>query len=73
MLYAIVNSDGELYAGFEDGKPQWRRAKRDEYLMAEDLADTVLRQLHHLGFENTAKRDANNITRKWVPKSMSAV
>lgn len=72
MECVIVNADGELYAGFLDGKPHWIRTKRTECLMAEPLAETVLRQLTQLGFTDLAIRDAAGIARKWVPKDRSA-
>ena len=72
MQFVIVNADGELYGGFEEGKPLWRRAKRQEFLMDEALADKCLSQLQQLGFTNTAKRAENEIARKWVPKKTDA-
>ena len=38
MQFVIVNEAGELYAGFEDGKPHWLRTKRDDCLMSEATA-----------------------------------
>ena len=73
MQCVIVNAEGELYAGFEDGRPRWLRTKREDCLMSEEMATTVLKQLHHLGFEHTAIRDSNDIARKWIPKTQSAV
>ncbi len=72
MNCVIVNSEGLLYAGFVEGKPQWRRVKRDDMMMDDDMADRVVSQLSQLGFEDIKKRYANEITRKWVPKSLEA-
>lgn len=72
MDCVIVNSAGELYCGMLDGKPHFLRAKRTESVMPQDLANTVLRQLIELGFGPLAVRDANNVSRKWVPASFDA-
>ena len=70
MDCVIVNKEGELYGGFEDGKPVWFKTKRPGVEMDEKTADTVLRQMTQLGFEDIAIRDANDIKRKWVPKAL---
>jgi hypothetical protein len=67
-----VNADGELYAGFEDGKPHWYRTKREGCVMDEALAETVLRQLHQLNFTQTCIRPADGVIRKWVPTDHNA-
>jgi hypothetical protein len=72
MDCVIVNSDGDLYAGFEEGKPRYFRTKRDSCVMDEALANTVLRQLHALGFTQTCIRPANGVIRKWVPSDHNA-
>lgn len=72
MQFVIVNKDGELYAGFEDGKPHWLRTKREDCLLDEKTAETCLRQLQHLGFTETAIRESTEIARKWVPSKTDA-
>lgn len=72
MQCVIVNEEGELYAGFQDGKPLWYRTKRPESVLEEPIADTVVRQLKGLGFEKVIKRSANGVARKWVPADLDA-
>lgn len=74
MQCVIVNDKGEIYGGFssETSKPVWFKTKRPGCDMAETMADSVLRQLQGLGFAKVAKRDANGVTRKWVPSDLDA-
>jgi hypothetical protein len=73
MQCVVVNAEGLLYGGFGEGKPHWFKTKREECVFDESIADQVVRQLKGLGFEDVAKRDANEVARKWVPKSLSAI
>lgn len=72
MEFVIVNKEGLLYAGFIEGKSSWRRQRRDYMQMSEELADKVVGQLTRLGFADIRKRDINEITRKWVPRTLDA-
>ncbi len=72
MNCVIVNANGLLYAGFEGGKPVWRKMKSDKCQMEEAVADAVVRQLTDLGFTEFTKRNANGVVRKWVPEDLSA-
>lgn len=70
----LVNEDGHLYAGFssETSRPVWAKLRREECVLDEPMADSVLRQLTQLGFTKIAKRDAFGIARKWVPQDLDA-
>lgn len=56
MQYVIENEDGEFYAGFQEGKPVWFRSRRPETRFDAALADTIMRQLTHLGFQKIEKK-----------------
>ena len=72
MKFVVVNSRGELYAGFSDSRPVWYKNKRDESVFDEAIADAYVKQLTELGFGPVVKRDANNVAKKWVPASLDA-
>jgi len=72
MQCVIVNDKGELYAGFEDGRPKWLRSKREESVMDESTCDAVVKQLTGLGFTKFVKRPADGVIRKWVPADLDA-
>lgn len=56
MQFVIENEDGEFYAGFTEGRPVWFKSRRPETRFDEALADTILRQLTHMGFQKIEKK-----------------
>lgn len=72
MDYVIVNQRGELYCGMVDGKPHFLRTKRPAAVMQDEMGKTVMRQLLELGFGPLVLREANNVSRKWVPAETDA-
>lgn len=72
MDFVIVNKDGQIYAGYIDGEPAWRRARRSDMQMSEELAHNLVGQLTALGFSEIRKRDVNELVRKWVPRTLDA-
>lgn len=72
MDCVIVNAEGMIYAGFQEGKPVWHRSKKESSVLSEEVADKCLSQLTQLGFTDIAKRNSNEVARKWVPKSLDA-
>lgn len=73
--FVIVNDQGRLYEGFsaDEARPIWRSTKTQRCVMTDEaMVDTVVRQLHQLGFTKCVKRDANAVLRKWVPADLDA-
>jgi hypothetical protein len=56
MLFCIENEDGEFYAGTQEGKAIWFRSRRPETRFDEALADAILRQLTHTGYQKIEKK-----------------
>lgn len=68
----IVNDEGLLYGGFQDGKPVWFKTKRDDCVIDCKVAEMAVKQLKALGFGKVVVRDAGGVIRKWVPSDLDA-
>lgn len=68
----IVNDEGLLYGGFQEGKPLWFKTKRNDCVIDCAIAEVAVRQLKQLGFEKVVVRDAGGVIRKWVPADLDA-